>query len=64
MLRIARIDLATGLVSNIEMAAQDWLDAHTDDPDFVFVQDDPGQPAVVGLGYDPATGFEQPPEQP
>lgn len=63
MLRIARIDLATGLVTNVEMAAQDWLDAHAADPDFLFVIDDPDTPAVVGLGYDPVTGFEQPPEE-
>lgn len=60
MLRIARIDRATGLVVNVEMAAQDWLDAHADDPDYLFVVDDPAQPAIVGLGYDPGTGFEQP----
>ena len=61
MLRIARIDLASGLVVNVEMAAQDWLDAHAADPDYLFVVDaDPGQPAVIGLGYDPSTGFEQP----
>lgn len=61
MLRIARIDLASGLVVNVEMAAQDWLDAHADDADYLFVEDaDPDQPAVIGLGYDPGTGFEQP----
>jgi hypothetical protein len=60
MLRIARIDLASGLVVNVEMAAQDWLDAHADDPEFLFVVDAPDLPAHVGLGYDPGTGFEQP----
>jgi hypothetical protein len=61
MLRLARIDLASGLVVNVEMAAQDWLDAHANDPDYLFVvDDDPDAPAVVGYGYDPVTGFEQP----
>lgn len=60
MLRIARIDLASGLVVNVEMADQAWLDAHADDPDFVFVVDEPPGSAHIGLGYDPATGFEQP----
>ena len=60
MLRIARIDPASGLVVNVEMADQAWLDAHADDPDFVFVVDEPDAPAWLGLGYDPGTGFEQP----
>lgn len=57
---IARIALETGLVVNIEVADQPWVDAHADDPDFVFVPYTAGNPAVVGLGYDPGTGFEQP----
>lgn len=60
MLRIARISLETGLVSNVELAAQDWFDAHADDPDYLFVVDDPDAPAIIGYGYDPGTGFEQP----
>lgn len=58
---IARIDKATGTVVNVEMAEQEWVDAHADDPDFVFVPYTAGNPAVVGLGWDPVTGFEQPP---
>ena len=57
---VARIDLATGVVINIEMADEEWLDAHADDPDFLFepyVEAD--QPAIIGLGYDPGLGFEQ-----
>jgi len=54
MLRIARIDLATGLVVNVEMAGQEWLDAHAADPDYLFVVDDPAQPAAVGEKYVPA----------
>lgn len=60
-MNIARIALETGLVVNIECADQEWLDAHVADPDFVFVAYTDDQPAVVGLGWDPATGFEQPP---
>ena len=59
-MNIARIDLATGLVVNIECADQTWLDAHANDPDFAFVTYDHDNPATVGLGYDPGTGFEQP----
>lgn len=59
MLRIARI--IDGIVVNVEMAAQDWLDAHATDPDFLFVVDEPPGSAHIGLGYDPGTGFEQPP---
>jgi hypothetical protein len=59
MLNIARIDLATGLVVNIEVADQAWLDAHANDPDFTFEAYPDEQPAIIGLGYDPSTGFEQ-----
>ena len=58
---VARISLETGLVVNVEMADQAFLDAHAGDPDFTFepyVEDE--QPAHIGLGYDPGTGFEQP----
>lgn len=58
-MNIARIDLQTGLVVNTEVADQEWLDAHADDPDFLFVPYTDENPAVVGLGWDPATGFEQ-----
>lgn len=57
---IARIDKATGTVVNVEMAEQEWLDAHADDPDYLFVPYTDAEPAIIGLGYDPGTGFEQP----
>lgn len=59
---IARISLDTGLVVNVELADQAWLDAHAADPDFTFEPYVPEEPAIIGLGYDPATGFEQPTE--
>jgi len=62
MVKIARLDMATGLVVNVEMASQDWVDAHADDPDYLFILDDPNQPAVIGYGWDPVTGFDQPTE--
>ena len=60
-MNIARIARDTGIVVNIEVADQAWIDAHVDDPDFIFVPYTAGTPAVVGLGWDPVTGFEQPP---
>jgi hypothetical protein len=56
---IARIDKATGVVVNIEVADQEWLDTHADDPNFAFEPYTPEQPAVIGLTHDPVTGFEQ-----
>jgi len=54
--RVARIE--SGVVANVELAGQDWLDAHAGDAGVVL--DDPIHPASIGLGYDPVTGFEQP----
>lgn len=59
-MEIARIDRTTGLVVNIECADQDWLDAHADDPTFLFVPYVPEEPAIIGLGYDAVDGFDQP----
>jgi hypothetical protein len=58
-MNIARIARDTGVVVNIECASQEWLDAHTDDPAFIFK---PYGSEAVGLGrtYDPETGFAQP----
>lgn len=58
---IARISRSTGVVINIECADQTWLDAHADDPDFIFEPYTPEAPAGIGRGWDPETGFEQPP---
>lgn len=57
---VARIDLATGLVVNVELADQEWLDANQGADGCTFVAYTPEQPAAPGLGYDEVTGFEQP----
>ena len=60
-MRIARIDPATSVVTNIEVADQEWLDAQPTDGDLLVPYDD-GNAATIGLAYDPQTGvFEQPP---
>lgn len=58
---IARIDRATGVVVNIEVADAEWLAAQSDDPAFLFLPYEADQPAVIGLTHDPVTGFTQPP---
>lgn len=58
-LTIARIDKATGVVINIELADQEWIDAQADDPDCAFVPYTPEAPASIGGRHDPVTGFEQ-----
>lgn len=55
---IARIK--DGVVVNIEVADQDWLDAHAGDPEFTFVPYTPDAPARVGDTHDPDAGFVQP----
>lgn len=57
---IARIDKATGLVVNIEVVDAEWLDAHADDPEYLFVPYTEDAPASIGLSYDPVNGFERP----
>lgn len=57
---VARVDKATGLVLNIELADQSWLDAHAKDPACRFVPYTDTAPAIIGLKHDPVTGFEQP----
>lgn len=56
---IARIDRATGVVVNIEVADAEWLAAQSDDPAFLFLPYEADQPAVIGLKHDHVAGFEQ-----
>ena len=61
---IARVTRTGNLVVNIEMATQEWIDEHKDDPWFYFPKspDKDGNPAYINLHYDPVTElFEQPP---
>jgi hypothetical protein len=60
-MNIARIDKATGVVLNVEVASQEWLDAHADDPDFDFVAYTPEAPASIGGTHDEVQGFTAPP---
>lgn len=57
-MNIARIE--DGIVVNIEVADAEWLDAQTPPPGVALVPYTPDNPAFIGLGYDPETGFEQP----
>jgi hypothetical protein len=57
---IARINTATGVVENIEVATAAWMAANHD-PAWTFVESPADKPAHIGLKYDPTTGFEQPP---
>lgn len=56
---VARIDRATREVLNVELAADEWLDAQADDPAVLFVAYEADQPAVIGLTHDPVAGFAQ-----
>lgn len=64
-MNIARIDFATNIVDNVEVADEDWTraaNARRDAGDVYFVPYDEANPAHIGLTYDPVTGvFEQPP---
>ena len=52
-MRIARIAKNTLIVSNVEMADAAWLEAHSEDDKYLFVQTDTGQ---ICDTYEPANG--------
>lgn len=61
---VARVTRVGGMVVNIEMATQEWIDEHQDDPWFIFPisPDKDGTEATIGLRYDEQTGlFEKRP---
>lgn len=60
-MRIARI--RNGIVENIEVADQAWLDAQHLDPDTIFIPYTDDNPAHIGLGWTKEAGFEQPPQE-
>lgn len=61
---VARIDKATGLVLNIEMATPEWVDAQGDDPSHVFVAYTTDDLVRIGSVWAPDTGFIPPPAEP
>lgn len=64
-MNIARIDAATSLVVNLEVADAGWVKANADpDGPWLFVEYTDDNPAHIGLGWEPIGGFEQPPTHP
>lgn len=62
MTTIARIDKATSVVVNIEVATPEWIAANADpDGPFLFVEYDDTNPARIGLAWDPIGGFDPEP---
>lgn len=59
-MRIARIDKATNIVVNIEIADEEWVAANADDPTFLFVPVPDGDPVGRGDSYDAETGMFPP----
>lgn len=57
MLNVARV--VDGIVVNTEIADAEWI-ANDPGPG-MLIEVQPFNPAHIGLGYDPETGFEQPP---
>ena len=61
---IARIDAATGVVVNVEVADLEWIEANADpDGPTVFVPVQDGDHPAIGYGWDPIGGFAQPPTE-
>lgn len=62
-MEIARVDRATGLVVNIEIADLEWIEANADpDGPWIFVPYDESNPAARGLVWEPIGGFTDPAE--
>lgn len=60
-MNIARIDAATGVVVNIEVADLAWIKANADpDGPFLFVPYDDDEPAGIGHAWEPIGGFTPP----
>jgi hypothetical protein len=58
---IARIDAATSLVVNVEVATPEWATANADpDGPFLFVEYDDTNPARIGHAWEPIGGFHDP----
>ena len=56
---IARIK--DGVVANIEVATQEWIDENMGIDGYTFVFITKENPAHIGLGWSELSGFEQPP---
>lgn len=54
-MNIARIDKATMVVSNIEVAEQEWIDQNANDEAYLFVPFTESEGVTIGGTYDPAT---------
>lgn len=60
-MNIARIDAATGVVVNVELASLEWIEANADpDGPFLFVPYDDDTPAGIGDTWEPIGGFMRP----
>lgn len=66
VLTIARTTRTGNLIVNIEVASQQWIDEHLNDPWFYFPisPDKDGNPAWINLHYDPETELFEQPKQP
>lgn len=66
VLTIARTTRTGNLIVNIEVASQQWIDEHQNDPWFYFPvsPDKDGNPAWINLHYDPETELFEQPKQP
>lgn len=62
-MNIARIDAATGVVVNVEVASLEWI-AENADPagPWIFVPYEDDNPAAIGGSWDPVGGFAVPAE--
>lgn len=62
-MNIARV--IDGIVVNLEVADQEWIDANTPSSDgAIFVPIPDWNPGHIGLGWNETDGFEQPPAPP
>jgi hypothetical protein len=60
MLTFARVDAATSVVVNIEVATLEWIETNADpDGPYLFVPYDDANPAHIGDSWSPIGGFTE-----
>jgi hypothetical protein len=59
MMNVAKVNKKTGIVENIEVASEQWIEENTPQG-YTYVVIGPSEVAHIGLSWSKENGFEQP----